>query len=339
MTIQEGESLPTITLWLLPEMAAFAARLVATGRFRCTRAGCPLKGQNVAVGLGAEPFDDLRAELAAPVNSTIVLLSPDGFGTGTTAMEDLQRVAAAAVGPPRVRVLTVEPIPARTIDLAGVSGTVPAAALPRVLGLPRNSAGLRAGTEWLESLEGIRAASMWCAAAEGEGTLSGVLARLADLLIFTMGEPESIDAAFVQPRAGRALHAAPGDSLSGLSGCVSILARFADGRVASLFGADHWPVSGVSANLAGAAGQITLTDGECSWHGRDGAVQRAGRTAAEPFARSLAAEIGAAIAADDVSTPPPPLESILLIGQAALLSARTGQPESLETIRMMSGLR
>jgi len=345
VTTADVEPSPPVTLWLLSDQVPFAQRLLIQAGTRCTRAGCPVKGQNVAASFGADPFDDLRAELASPTTGVFILLTTVGFGEGDTAIEDLHRIAAAASGGHRVRVLTLDPIPERASDLARVSGSMPSEAFPRLLGLPSNSLELRSGTEWLESLEGVRAASLWCAAAGVENTLAGVMARLFDLLILTMGEPESIDAAFVLPRTGRALHAAPGESLHSLSGCMALVARFGDGRAASLFGAEGWPKSGFSAKLVGSNGQMTLEDGVCTWFGGKGDTQRWGEPkhagASEigwSLERQIAAEIAEALS-ESSAVRPAPLETILLMAQAALLSARTGQPEALDTIRIMNGSR
>lgn len=327
-----------ITLWLMPEQVQFANRILQRAGARCVRAGCPRKGQSVGSELGAATFDDLRAELAAPVTGLFVLLTNEGFSEGDSASEDLRALGLATTAQ-RPRILTLEPVPTSAGALR-TAGVVPAEAMPQMMGLPRHGPALMAGTEWIESLAGVRAASIHCSAKPGEGSLAALLMRAFDLLILCMGEPESVDAAFIHPHAFRSLHAAPGDTLSGLTGTASMIARFADGRCASLFAQDDAVETELRGTMIGAKGQLTVDATACIWHGGEGGVQNAGEAdEGAGIEVQMASEMAAILRGDPRAFAAAPLETMLLIAQAALLSARTGQPESPATIRMMSGIR
>ncbi len=327
---------PGVTLWLLPDQVAFARRLLTLAGCHAVRVGCPLKGQSVASAMDAEPFDDLRAELAAPQAPITLLLTAQGFAEGDAAPDDLRALGATSPGV-RTRVVSLEPVPSGIDALLQSARFLSPDQVPQMLALPRRCPSLLAGQDWIESLGGVKAASLRCWARPGEGTLAALLTRAFDLLMSTMGEPESIDASFIQPGTVRGLHAAPGETLAGLEGAAAGIARFADGRCASFFAHDRAAATGFEATLVGPGGQLALDPSSCTWRGRADPGQQWG-TPDEGSAteRQIAQELIAAVQGDGSTLPPISIEQLLVMGQTSLLSTRTGVPESPETIRKMS---
>ena len=58
--------------------------------------------------------------------------------------------------------------------------------------------------------------------------------RFREAFLSLLGEPETIDAAYIAPGHGKGVHALPGESLRGLEGDLTANLRFADGRAAGL---------------------------------------------------------------------------------------------------------
>ena len=170
--------------------------------------------------------------------------------------------------------------------------------------------------------------------------LGARLFSACDLVVSLLGVPELVDAAYARPVPGRPLHALPGDSLRGLTGDMTLNLRFPDGRACGILASDHAASWSRSLRLLGDAGEIRADDAGFTWLDAEGTTIETWRHPernAEHTQCDGLDEIAAAITA--MLAPVSPDEqriepaSVLNVTQAALLSARTGQAESPETMR------
>lgn len=334
-------------VWLLPEQAEFVRRVAAAAGLRIVRAGSPIRGQSGAVAgeFSAPPADDLRAVLANEAPRLVWILAPGDFGSA----EDAAAVLAAHQR--GVKIATLEPIPASALDLAasGWAGEVPPRPvdLLRFVPLARLSAPFRDAAEVLEQFGPARAVSIewWCTPAEG--SLGARIFGAMEMALTLLGEPETIDAAYVAPALGRGVHALPGETLRDLHGDMTANLRFADGRAAGIVVSNRAGRWNRTTTLLGPGGRLRIFDDGFEWVGPDGAKidesrpQRRSRGAAAGTAHAVATLADALGRLLDPAIPDPgPLDHapILAMGQAALLSARTGMGESPATIARMASI-
>ncbi|MCC6659783.1 MAG: hypothetical protein IT437_02735 [Phycisphaerales bacterium] len=325
-------------VWLAPEQAPLVREIAAAAGLSIGRAGSPLRGQSggVAADLGAVVADDLRAALAAADGELFLITDPGDFGTG---QEDGEAEAIAAARARGVRIVTLEPVPATPLELAHawtvpVDGVRPAESVV-MCGTLAACPALRDG-EFASSFGAARTLNVCAWSRPEEGTLGARLWSAMDLVRRLMGEPETVDAAYVAPGRARGLHALPAESLRGLSGDMACNCRFGDGRAASITVSNHAAAWGRSVTMLGEGGRATIGAGT-EWIGADGKSHEPGR-------RSRAASAGEELGAEirrvlDGETPEPPVDhaAVLAMCHAALLSCRTGQAEYPATIRRMAG--
>lgn len=337
-----------VAVWLAPEQAPLVQEVARVAELSLVAAGSPARGQSTAVAasLGAAPADDLRAMLATVQADLIWIASPDTFGAGAS-LDDAANIQAAHTR--GVKLATLEPIPAAALDLVSGGWTGdnarPVDAL-RLCPLTRLSAPFREAADVIESFGHIRTLAVEAWGNPAEGSLGARLYGALELILTLMGEPETIDAAFVSPGHGRGVHALPGESLRGLHGDLTANLRFADGRAASLVASDQGGRWNRTATLVGPRGRFRVFDDGFEWIGPDGAKLDESRPPSRSRGRDPLPSHAVSALADslarllDPSIPDPgPTDhaSILAMSQATLLSARTGQPESPATIRHMVG--
>jgi len=324
--------------------------LARAAKIDVAAAGSPVRGEagNIARALGAQPIDDLRAEMTAAELDLVLLASPGAFGTDA-AQDDVAAVLAAnAKG---AKIATLEPVPARALDLAAGpwrgSGSAPRPAnLVRFIPLARLSTPFRNATEVLESFGPARTLSVECWCRAVEGSVGARFFSAMELVLALMGEPETIDAAHVAPNSGGALRTASGESLRGLHGEITALLRFGDGESATVVAGDRGGRWNRAVTMIGAKGRLRVFDDGFEWVGPDG--ERVDHSRSETSERGEEPEISHAVTtiADalrrllDPAQPddgPTNQAGVLAMTQAALLSAQTGQPESPTTIRKLIG--
>ncbi len=329
--------------WLNPSQLAFVRDVAAAADLQLVGAGCPVRAQSGAVAseLDVPCIDDLRDALHSFEADLAFLAAAGSFGTSP---DDAK--AALAFGARRGVVATMEPIPASALDLAS-GGWAASRALDFVHHCPlaRLSAPFRAAHEVLAAFGRVRTLTVeaWCS--PREGSLGARLFSAIELILHVMGEPETVDAAFVPPDIDRPVRPLPGDTLRDLHGDITASLRFSDGRAANLVASDHAGRWNRTATLLGPGGRLRVFDDGFEWIGQDGKKADESR----PAGARRGVEGVHAVAAlkeslerilDPGPTPEPPADhaGVLAIGQAILLSARTGQPESPATIRRMTGL-
>lgn len=339
---------PSVFVWLVPEQIELVRHVAATAGLRITRAGSPLKGQSgaVATALGVPTADDLRIALANEPADLAWIAAAGSFGA--EAADDTAAVQAASAR--GLKVATLEPIPASALDLAAggwaSSGGIRPVDAIRFLPLARLSASFREAAEVLEPFGPIRAMSLesWCAPADG--SLGARLFGAMELVLSLMGEPETIDAQYVGPAHGRGVHALPGETLRDLHGDMTANLRFADGRAVALALSDNAGRWNRTVTLLGPGGRLRIFDDGFEWIGPGGEKVDESRPARRSRGAATPPHAVLAIAESlnrllDPSVPEPaPLDyaAILAMGQAALLSARTGQCESPATIARMASV-
>lgn len=337
---------PRVIVWLDRHQVDFIAALARQAKFSIVGAGSSVKGQSgaMAASLGCDVVDDLRAALASAQCDAILLASLGDFALSPAGQDAHAVMAAHARG---VRVLSLEPVPSSAMDLVGHGWTLeehgqsPARTI-RFLGLPRLCRVMRDAHEPLASMGRPRSLHIESYAGPAAGSLASRLFAATDFMLSILGEPESVDAAYVGAAVGQGVRSAPAQSLANLEGDLSVVCRFPDGRAASICASNQAGRWSFSATLLGEQGRLRLYDDGFEWVGIDGMtkdelrIRRGSKGAAEIDSRALTALAESVARLLDLRVPddgPAPLESILCVAQAMLLSARTGQPESPATLR------
>lgn len=340
-----------VAVWLAPEQVGFVRAAAAAGKFRVAHAGSPVKGQSghVAAELGCPQFDDLRATLAE-VNAPLVWLATAGDFGATGSEVDARAVLAASQR--GVKIATTEPVPSSVLDLRhagwGVPGSGGESGLAgerlRYVGLPRLTRPWREGQEVLAGFGTPRLVQVEAWSGLGQGTLGARLLGAMDLIASVMGEPETIDAAYVGPRQTAGLHSLPGETLHEVHGDLAATLRFHDGRAAVITASNAAGRWNSVVTLISNQGRLRFYDDGFEWIGPDGEKRDEQRLVKRSRGDAGLTGLGARVAGeaiarllDEHAADPGPvaLGQVLPLCQAALLSARTGNPESPETIRRM----
>jgi hypothetical protein len=247
-----------------------------------------------------------------------------------------------------VQIATLEPVPASALEMR--SGWMEDSAVVRpvdalhVVPLARHSASFRDASDVLPSFGEIGTLAVESWGGPGEGSLGARLYGAIELVQALMGEPETIEAAYVSGSPGRAVHALPAESLRDLRGDMTACLRFADGRAASIVASDRAGRWNRTATLIGPSGRLRIYDDGFEWIGPAGdrldATRERVRGQAPHTPHAVVALADALSRTIDSSIPeaaPTDHVAVLTVVQAALLSCRTGQGESPATIRRMVG--
>lgn len=335
----------SVAIWAMPEQAELMSRIAEGAGLEVACAGSPARGQAgaLAAAMKVSSLDDLRSALAERVADVVLIGSPGDFGADPDRPDAELVRAAMSRG---TRVLTLEPLPPSALLLARGGWMEPAHApsLNGVTWCPTagHSYGWRQMPDLRESFGAVRAMSVESFGSLADGTLGARLIAAVEIVLWMMGVPDAVDAAYVGPDGGT-VHALPGETLRDLRGTVTANLRFADGRAATLAASDGAGVWRRAATLIGPGGSVRISDDGLEWHSPDGTLQDKSRPKVErPWGLASHEVIAEAVTRTlDASIPDPgAAESIavLLVAQAALLSARTGQSEAVETIRNMAGV-
>jgi hypothetical protein len=322
-----------VAVWLESRQTDFVRAVCREAGLTPAYAGASGSGESraVAEGLSALAFDDLRAGLASLDVDAFWLATGSGVPTGEEPGDVRAFTDAAQRG---IVILSAEPFPASATAIGGAcAGLIRAIALPRLASF------------WIGAQDVIREfGAVRLLLVEGwglpeHGSLGARLMGLMDLVHSLLGEPEAVDAVHVGQRAASGLHVAPGATLRDLHGDMVVMLRFM-GAAAVVSASDAAGGWSTTATLISERGRLRIGDAGWSWRGLDGSVvdeatpARKGRRAAPDLAvTTYAASISAAL-----DTPPSiDATTILALAHAALLSARTGQPESPAMIRRLAG--
>jgi len=324
-------------------------------------------------GGNTQALTDLRAAIATAQRGTLVLIGdPGAFGTparsvadrsGNATRLDVEELDSAEER--GVKVATLEPIPAALTQFAE-AGVKLAGGGAGVAGGPEmESAPVHGGRDWallaplsrfarpvrelLEILPTIgapRALSIHSFGTPAHGSLGARLFDAADLAVLLMGPalPEAVHAVYTTPAPGaRGVHTAPPapDHIRGLDGDVSASLRFDGNRAATITASNRAGSHALALTLLTESATVSVrADRLTVHHHGEGVipVAPAARPDEDPFVEALATQltrymdsgVGLAGQVDFAAT--------LALCQAALLSARTGEPESPSTMRRLAGL-
>jgi predicted dehydrogenase len=339
-----------------------------------THAGCPdaASTRDVAAALNCEPADDLRAALANTTVDLVLLAAPNSVGRSggvpTAELEALQSCEQRGVA-----VASFEPLPGSILHLPQDPGAIDeelgmgvaigpepseepspggnASEWARFVPLARLSKPVREAGEILSQLGPVSMVGVQAFSGPGQGSLGARVYDAIEVIAWLLGTPDRVDAAYVPPASigrGRAVHALPGDSLVGLEGDLSANMRFADGRAASVVASSRAGRWNRTVTVVGERGRVRFYDDGLDWISPEGAVLDTSRDAARVRGSSQteAAIAGAArIIADQLARmvsdethieSPTNVGAVLSIAGAALLSARTGESESPDTLLRMA---
>jgi len=349
-------------IWATPQQLPLARAVADRAGLRIASLGGPTAGdlRGIAEEMGVEHVDDVRSAIASAVPSgrsgidLVWLLTTRGLGGGALEADASTIAAAQARG---VRVATLEPIPASALDLATGGwmrerhGVAPIDGV-RFVPLVRTGRAFRELGDLLGEFGRIRTIGVEACCNPSEGTLGARLFSAMELVHSLMGVPELIESGYGWPGHASALHLLPGDSMRDLEGDLGASLRFADGRVASVLCSNHSGRWDRRIVLLGEGGRMTVTDSCIEWIGPEGETvehteldqpQDSGSGTTDlnparcPAVHAIADSLGRLV--DPAVPPDPPIESgiVLAMGQAALLSARTGQGESPAMIHRLAG--
>ncbi|MBL8758538.1 MAG: hypothetical protein JNK35_08925 [Phycisphaerae bacterium] len=359
----------TAGVWMRPEQVELVEAAASLGGLRIEAAGCAEAGRSLPLAerLGAKPLDDVRAALASTRARVFILASAEGL-LGERAAEDAALLRECAER--GTRVVSLEPVPASIVELASGApgGSIDGAedvawareTWARFVPRSRGTRAMRDAADVLAQFGVVRSASIECLGAPAHGTLGARLLDAVDLVLGLMGEPEGVDASYTGAHGGQAVHSLPGETLRGLHGDVSAHLRLADGRACTILASNQAGRWERVVTLLGTGGRLRIYNDGFEWIGIGGervdqSRARRGGPARDAFKPPTArgAEIDApsgfaAAVAEQISellrTGPSATgdamdaSRALAVAQAALLSARTGEGESVSTIRRMGGL-
>jgi hypothetical protein len=207
-----------------------------------------------------------------------------------------------------------------------------ALAATRVLAPMRMMGSMREASDVIEQIGIVHGVSVACLCAPGHTSLASRVVDAVGMVQSVLGDAESVHAAWVGSRGGGA------DRLRAHAGTLTANLKFPGERVATIIASDRASTWCRSATLLADRGQMIAQDRSFTWHHADGALgeewRDAGVSAGDPamdaIAESLARHLTSG--ADDA---PGDLTSILVLCQCILLSARTGNCESVATMRRM----
>jgi hypothetical protein len=385
-------SLPETMVWLDPEQVPLVRAVAESIGLPIVAAGSPIRGRSreVAAALAGtagqgdvEPIDDLRAGLAATSASAVWIAAAGTFGGESAAGADLEALRACRAR--GIRIATMEPIPASALELAAaaaglgpVGDDAGAPELVRFVPRARLARAVLEAAEVLSAFGPVRTLAFEAWSGRGEGSLGSRLVDAMDVVSWLLGEPETIDAAYMWPGkgvresggfsappdgvgadgaahgAGGGLHLLPAETLRGLHGDMTLNCRFADGRGAAVVISDQAGRWNRALMLVGPGGRIRVYDDGFEWVAPDGTRVDASRGLGAGRSDSVGSAAGgaapgrsAAVIAEALDRylghregAVPPLDGprVLAMAGAALLSARTGESESPATIARMASL-
>ncbi len=327
--------------WLAPgqeQVLDVAARLAG---LRITHLGLAGGGSDrtIAERFGAEPVDDLRHALSA-IDADAALVMSTADREEAAIFEEAAVIRAARES--GLKILSMEPIPQTLIGALGEKGAAGVFG-PRF----RRSDGFRAAAEALATFGEVTTIGFSARNGPGQGRLATRLLDAMDTILAALDLPETIDASVRGPRAASGLRLAAGVALRALAGDLTANLRFPDGRSASLILTDRGGRWFRGLTILGEQGCLRVDEDSFEWLDGAGALvdsfrrEHDGASDENPAIAGAARAIGDALAEllDPRAGPAPPLDArrALAMAEAALLSARTGQPESPATMLKMAG--
>ncbi len=338
-TPSERDRQPEFIVWLRPDQEERARRLIDDLGLRIAAVGAPalasFRSSNL---LDIEASDDFRRTLADHPDAALLMfaLSADER-QALTHPGSLPRGVSSADTP----IITLEPLAPSLNDVRQLCEDH-TTWLTRVHRAPNLvvAPGPAAAIASLDSFGRVRSIDL-ALRSGGESSLAALLIDAMEFIAATLGESESIDASLSGLDASSGLRLTVGDTLTSVTGDLSAHLRFPDDRAAAISLSDRAGVWFRGATLLGAGGCIRFDDRSCEW------IDPAGTTVDEssmpepdgsPVDDLIRRQIEPILNQRAVPTPPTRRIKAYALAEAALLSARTGQPESPSTILRMAGI-
>jgi len=338
-------------IWAVPEQVEMLAGVLSAGGIGVIGAGCPVSAQTgtVAQGFGCGVQDDLRHMLSSETPDLVLLAAPGGFGHREIEgdLGALQQAHSREVA-----VATMEPIPGEATVISGTSwgDALHSGAFGefvRVVPMVRRGRLIDELMATLETFGVIRSMSVSISAPGVFGSLGARVFEAMDLVRTLVGVPEIIDASYQAGGLGgsgsHGLHQLPGQSLRELHGTMTAHLRMGDGRGVLVQVSDQVGRSGLSMTLLGDEGEIRLWDTGFRRLDTTGTVidsftmetGDAVDPTIDPSSVRLTEQLIQLCSGVGPVRSPVDHASVLAMGHTALLSARTGQGETPETIRRL----
>ena len=203
--------------------------------------------------------------------------------------------------------------------------------LIRLSGAVRNSADV------LSQFGPVRTLAVESWSSAPEAPLASLLWSAVDAAVWLQGEPVSVEAKHVGGQAGQGP-----TSLRSLTGDVIAVLTHDAGRLTNILCSDMGGRWNRSVTLVGDAGRLRVYDDGFEWVDAKGEkadeLRTRRRGEAASFAVAEAADQLRRIIEGEENRGPDPADLLACV-EAILLSARTGQVESPESIRRQAGLR
>jgi hypothetical protein len=335
---------PRAVCWLRPEQSGVISRVLRDAGIEAVSAGSPEASNTgvVAQSMGCQPCNDLRSALTSGDADLVVIAAPGDFGHADLDqdMGALQQARSRALP-----IATLEPIPASAMSLAGTrwADALENGSLAEYIRFAPRTRRTPAIDELHAMLETFGVPRSGAIRMHGPSTLGSLGARMFDAMDLTraiFGVPESIDACCVTPAIGRGVHQVPGETLRSLTGDLTAHLRFSDGRSLTMHLSDRAARSSFDLRVIGLEGIVDVRPDQLVWQHSSGEIDRtrvngagvegddANETALVTQLKNLCAGVGPTHAPIDYS-------AVLSMTHAALLSCRTGQGESPDTIRRL----
>lgn len=353
---------PSLAIFLDPQQEALIEAIIRACNMPLACIGGWSRSSALSARFSAPPCDDLRALLertdATGLASGDILLiaSPQDFGTRP---EDARAINAALRR--GVRLYSFDPIPQSPADLVHYALFAPVSEqsdfLPPdiyPLALPTHQHIMTEASETIAAFGTVRSLSLSVTSRMGELSLGSRLFAAMDTIVAFMGpqDPAWIDAANTTPVARHRVGSST-ESLTSLQGDINAMLRYDDARSAVLSVSDMAGASDPDAfelSLLGPQGRLVISQNNFNWFAPDGSVRDSYQA---PTELTHAARIVAPMLEHQRTHAPAPNDSsvfaapsrtnhgqpislrALILAHTALLSIRTGHPESPSTIADM----
>jgi hypothetical protein len=293
--------------------------------------GGPRRGElaDLAHELAVAPSDDLRQMLTERMPRFVLLASDGGYKPA-----DLEPVLAAGGD-----LLAITPVAASTDQVLEQDPSRPGRGRMLQLPLLRCSPGYLAAAEPETVIGRVDAMQLRLLAPPGTGGMAARLTDAFDLVVHLAGVPDLVDAGLSGP-----LTAVP-DDLRGLTGHIAAHARYGGGTSVSVLLSDRAPLWRRSVTVIGRDATLLLHDNHYRliFHRREAEnaeatdqpaeQEQVAETPARPA--ELIAEQWRWWMRQQIKPAPVDRRAVLACAQTALLSCRTGQPESPHTLLRM----
>lgn len=320
----DGASENLVSCWLRGDQVPLVQAIAEQAGLEIVEAASP-DGSGVAESLGTNAMPDLRSLLSSTSTGIVLIADQSGIAAenDTSVLESV--IDAAERG---VHVLSLEPIPAAALHLSSPAWRDAADTVRERISfvpLARRSSAFAGITELLSQFGEIEAIGVRVLCSPAAGSLGARLFGICELLVTLLGTPETIDAAHVSA-------ATTPDSLRGLAGHMTANIRFPSGKCASIMASDSSPGWSRAITLIGPRGVIDASDHRVRWMSPEGQIlddaQMTDTKDPVTLEATLIADSIMASLTPGLRGRPIDMNATLAMAQAALLSARTGHPES-----------